>query len=361
MTTDYSDPTTPIPDFPGFPDDDGGLAAEASPHLDSKETSGTADDTHTFRAFAASSCRKDIDFAAKVYEAIDELEFTHKAASFAGCRTSAWFVRHNVTGEIRVASSKCKMRWCPLCIKSRRYVITLAAVNWLADLDRPKFLTLTLKHSNAPLADQIKNLYQLFRDFRRRPWTKKRLKGGIWFFQIKRSKESGQWHPHIHILLDSKFIPKEELSQKWLETTKSSRIIDIRAIHDKRKAAEYVARYAAAPCRLVDYSLDDAVEIVRAMHGLRIVGTFGTAKGCKLTAQKPDDADAWERLDDWKTIELERLRDYRASQIWMAWVKGGKCIIEPDKPKPPPEATAEHFSEPPVSYRQFVFDFNSTM
>ena len=361
MTTDFSDPTLDIPDFPGNFADTGGLAAGSATHLDSKETSEQIYPPHAFRTFAASSCRRDVDFTAKVYKVIDDADGSHKAADFVGCRSSAWFVRHNVTGEIRVASSKCKMRWCPLCIKSRRYVITLAAIGWIKDLDRPKFLTLTLKHNNAPLIDQIKNLYHFFKEFRRRPWTKKRLKGGIWFFQIKRSAESGQWHPHLHILLDSKFIAKEEISQKWLETTKSSKIIDIRAIHDKKKAAEYVARYSAAPCRLVDYSLEDAVEIVRAMHGLRIVGTFGTAKGVKLTAQKPDDADAWEKMGDWNDIELNRLRDYNAAQIWTAWIKGGRCIIEPPKPQPPPDDKFMHFTEPPETFRQSVFEFKQAL
>jgi len=240
-------------------------------------------------------------------------------------------------------------------------VITLASLGWIQTLDRPKFLTLTLKHSNAPLKTQIDTLYKFFREFRRRPWTKKRLRGGIWFFQIKRSKESGQWHPHLHILLDAKYIAKEDLSQKWLEVTKASKIIDIRKIENPKKAAEYVARYAAAPCRLVDYSMDDSIEIVRAMHGQRIVGTFGTAKGVKLTAQKPYDADAWERLENFETIASFRLQDDKAMAIWTAWTKGTCCPILPKQPPPPPEVVALHISEPPVTYRQFAFKFNGVL
>jgi hypothetical protein len=357
MTTDFSDPELPIPNFPSGDAASGGGVTR----LDSKETSGQTTLPGSFRLFAASSCKRDVDFADSVYQAIDAADGSHKAADFIGCRSSAWFVRHNVTGEIRVASSKCKLRWCPLCIKSRRYVITLAAINWLKELDKPKFLTLTLKHSNAPLKEQITALYHYFKEFRRRPWIKKRLHGGIWFFQIKRSEESGQWHPHIHVLLDAKYTPKEALSQKWLECTKSSKIIDIRAIHDKKKAAEYVARYAAAPCRLVDYSLSDAVEIVRAMHGLRIVGTFGTAKGIKLTAQKPDDADAWERLESFDAIALGRWSEPECKEIWLAWQKGTTCSITPDRFKPPPPSEEEQVTEPPITYRQSVFMFQTAL
>jgi hypothetical protein len=347
----------PLPDFPYGEAATGGEA----PHLDSKETSEQTTDTTSYRQFAIAACRRDIDFADSIYQAIDRADSSHKAAVFRGCRTSAWFVRHNVSGEIRVASSKCHARWCPLCIKSRRYVITLAAIKYITAIDRPKFLTLTMKHSNAPLKNQIENLYRNFKEFRRRPWTKKRLKGGIWFFQIKRSEQSGQWHPHLHILLDAKFTPKEEISEKWLETTKSSNIIDIRAIHNAKKAAEYVARYSAAPCRLVDYSIDDALEIVRALHGQRIVGTFGTAKGIKLSAQKPDDAEAWERLDSFSTTALNRHYDPKYRDIWTAWIKGTKTDRTADEFKPPPVLPDEKIIEEPETFRQFTFSFTTAL
>ncbi|GAI69705.1 unnamed protein product, partial [marine sediment metagenome] len=31
------------------------------------------------------------------------------------CRTYAWFAIHETTGSVRVLSSACHLRWCPLC------------------------------------------------------------------------------------------------------------------------------------------------------------------------------------------------------------------------------------------------------
>jgi len=179
-----------------------------------------------------------------------------------------------------------------------------------------------------------------------------KCRGGIWFFQIKRSTDGSQWHPHLHILIDSNYIPKLELSKTWEQSSRGSKIIDIRQIHSAKKAADYVARYAAAPCRLVDYSAEDSVTIAKALHGLRIVGKFGSAKDVQLSPQKPNDADCWEKIADYTHVVLSRHYDDKSAKIWKAWQDNSPlCVL--DKPPKPSDVvpSVDVLNEAPESFR----------
>lgn len=329
------------------------------PSLDTQETTVPPDDHHSYRSFLTSGCKLDMEFAESIYQITDKKSQSSRSAKLSFCRTSAYFVRHRVTGEIRVASSRCKLRWCPLCIRTKRFILVTTIVPWLKKAIKPKFVTLTLKHSNAPLEHQIRSLYDYSRNLRRRPWFKRRCKGGIWFFQLTQNKDDGTWHPHLHLLIEGRYIPQSEFSDVWLDVTGNSKIVHIEAVKDLKKAAEYVARYATAPCRLSDYSLEDAETIFNALHGLRICGTFGTGRQIKLAPQKCEDASDWVELC--KFSEVMKLRndtDFHET-IYKCWVKGEPCDIVP---KPPPDYSLKpeiNLVEIPSTYRQFAFEWGA--
>jgi len=75
------------------------------------------------------------------------------------CRTNAWFAIHMPTRTVRVLSSACRLRWCPLCSKSKSARIVENLKPWLHLSKGSKFLTLTLKHSSESLDAQITRLY----------------------------------------------------------------------------------------------------------------------------------------------------------------------------------------------------------
>jgi hypothetical protein len=327
--------------------------------LDTQETSVPPDDHHSYRSFLASGCSQDMQFAKSIYELTDDRDGSTRAAKFSFCRTSAYFVRHRVSGEVRVASSRCKLRWCPLCIRTKRFILVTTIVPWLKAAVKPKFLTLTLKHSNAPLDHQIRSLYAFSRNLRRRPWFKKRCKGGIWFFQLTQNKDDNTWHPHLHILCEGHYIPQRELSDVWLDVTGNSKIVHIEAVKDVKKAADYVARYATAPCRLSDYSVEDATEIFDALHGMRICGTFGTGRKIKLSPQRCEDADDWIELCKFSEVMKLRSSTEYHQTVYESWVKGVSCPIVP---KPPPDHSKKVeyvLEEKPVTYRQFAFEWGA--
>jgi hypothetical protein len=291
------------------------------------------------------------------YDNLNDLRADSRLLSFDSCRTSAWFVRHKVTGKIRVASKRCGLRWCPLCIHTRRFIITQAVTGWLRKCEKPKFLTLTLKHNTAPLAKQIDSLYGFFKELKRRPWFKKRLKGGVWFFQVKVSAADGLWHPHLHILFEGRFLPHAELSAKWKEITHGSSVVDIRAVTNPKKAVEYVARYAAAPCDLVSLDLQRAVDVIRSLFGRRIVGTFGTGRSIKLAATLPADAADWESLGSFGLVLHNASRGSVDDEFIVAcWRSGESCDVVPAKP-PPVVVQSEILTAEPETFRQALLLF----
>lgn len=353
MTTDYSDPSVDIPDFPGF-----FVPAEGgNPSLDTEGTSEHPTHYATYRDFLVSGCRAQIEAARKVVQVVGAGDPDSRLRAFDQCRTFAWFVRHKVSGKIRVASSRCGHRWCPLCIKTRRFAIVQSVTSWMSKVVQPKFLTLTLKHSNSPLSNQISALYKFFKELKRRPWFKKRVFGGVWFFQVKVSKSDGLFHPHIHILFQGRYLEHDKLCEIWRQITHGSDIVDIRAVKNPKKAAEYVARYASAPCDLSKETEEKAIEIATALYNRRICGSFGLAKGVKFTTSLPDDADQWQKLGSFSTIVKGADWNDIDSEIVKCWKDGTYCrIIPADLPEPPPEINTAT-PDDVVDYTQLLLEF----
>lgn len=181
-------------------------------------------------------------------------------------------------------------------------------------------MTLTLKHSNAPLVTQIEKLYADFQKLRKDKQFKKLCTGGVWFFQIKLIKETQQWHPHIHCILAGKWISKEWLSQKWLRVTKSSFIVDIKMVRDPDSTANEVARYAATPAQIRDLPEELRMEVFDAMHRRRLCGTWGIAKPIQLSPPRSVDKDKYEDIGSFSTVVGLADTDARARRIYLAWV-----------------------------------------
>jgi hypothetical protein len=140
-----------------------------------------------------------------------------------------------------------------------------------------RFITLTLKHSDAPLAVQLTRLISSFKALREHPRISADLTGGAWFIEVKLSKDKSRWHPHLHVIAAGQHINAKTLSQCWLHVTGDSFITDIRAIGAVRERAAYVTKYATKPLHnevtLIPAKLD---EFVTAIKGRRLYQCFGS-------------------------------------------------------------------------------------
>lgn len=195
---------------------------------------------------------------------------------FADCGSSLWLLKDGQ--QLELACNNCHDRLCIPCQKSRQAALVEGIILRMIDSDAEcRFLTLTLKHSDAPLAVQLERLIAAFKSLRKHPEIAPSLSGGAWFIEIKLSKDKARWHPHLHVIAAGSYIDARTLSHCWLQVTGDSYITDIRAIGNIKDRAAYVTKYATKPLHnevtLVPEKLD---EFVVAIKGRRLYQCFGT-------------------------------------------------------------------------------------
>jgi len=141
--------------------------------------------------------------------------------------------------------SYCGNRFCPTCgrIRSRRLLRRIGSVT--AKIvpkkgDTIKLLTLTVPRSRN-LKGTVDELIRSFRRFRQRAWWKKHVRGGAYFIEFKHTANG--WNPHLHVLVESSFMPVKTIRQHW-ERVSTGKIVDIRRI-PIGSAIRYCAKYCA--------------------------------------------------------------------------------------------------------------------
>ena len=332
--------------------------SEISALVQPKETNRRWSTPNTYQELLKREHAAEFRAAEFLYATIDEQEESEKSSLLSACRSSAWFIRNNLTGEVRIASNSCKLRHCPLCAKARQNYITGEVTAWFQKVKHPKLLTLTLRHTSSPLKAQVAFLYKCFQKFRKRKFVTHSMRGGVWFFQVKKSDKDGFWHPHIHALIDSDFMDRKAISSLWAEITVGSNVIDIRAVFDTEKAVKHNARYCATPCELEPLAPWERYELYDCFKGRRLVGCWGSAKDISLRATKPPDSENWINIGTWATVIALAGEDDRADAIINAWRKSEPLpagnSLEPTEREiaglPPPD-------ERPLISQQYCFDF----
>ncbi|MBA7697098.1 hypothetical protein ES703_105756 [subsurface metagenome] len=257
-----------------------------------------------------------------LYKTVDDLDNKNFFSRIEECRSGAFFVRHEETGDVRVRSFHCGLRWCPICASSRQAWISTECERWFRSVTGPRLVTLTVRHTNAPLADQINSLYNHFQKFRKRKFFKDRTRGGVWFFHIKKSQKDHKWHPHLHCLIDSDFLEHEKIMQLWHKITGDSKIVHIKAVTNPTNSVKHAARYSAEPCDLSTLSPIDALEVYYALSGRRLAGTWGTARMISFRPKPEPDAKKWTSIGSYDMVRQLKDSDDNARAIWKAYCLG---------------------------------------
>jgi hypothetical protein len=330
--------------------------------LDSLETSIDSVLPACYNDLRFEKHREELSAAIEMYATLDATTSGHRTFDLTECHHYAWFTRHKITGQVKVQANSCRLRWCPVCAEAKQLRIRDAVSKWLKGFTKPRFITLTCSHSSDTLDVQIDNLYRSFRLLRTHKQISKKLRGGVWFFQLKRGKKDHCWHPHLHVLVDSDYINQKELSLEWLRTTGNSYIVDIRAVKDPGKVADYVSRYCAKPCRLSDFETSDRLEIATVLHGKRLCGTFGSGHQCSFKPVKPEDFAMWQRLGQWSYIVTDRFYKPVSREIIRCWSTGDALaedvcrqnIIDNNPPEAPAYSTIEAVKAQQLRFENFM-------
>ncbi|GAI37074.1 unnamed protein product, partial [marine sediment metagenome] len=83
--------------------------------------------------------------------------------------------------------------------------------------------------------------------------------------------------------------------------------------------ADYVARYSSRPAKLADMPLHDRVEMIQALHGKRLSGTFGTAKTVTLTPPKLENTSEWQQIGYFDEVVASASENPLAKAVLEAW------------------------------------------
>lgn len=252
---------------------------------------------------------------------------------FLACRSQAHFTVNTQTRMVRVSSNGCRNRWCPVCAQAKSRFVAHQVSDWLAEAIRPKLLTLTIRHSDAPLIEQFNALYRHFRNLRRDAFFRCRCAGGIWFLQVKLAKDGKRWHPHIHCVIDSSYMPQIDLSLLWQRITHTSRIVDIRIVREVQDTSDYVSRYVARPSNLAHLSPDQRVELVQSLQRRHVSGTWGSARIIRLSTPTKPPEGVWNILGTWSDVITFAQENSELKQLIKSWKSGQPlpdwCMIEP--------------------------------
>ena len=291
--TQESDPPDPAP---GLPTND-----PASPTAASVLNADRSDDAITFRHSGWRSTRDRVLEALPLADAC-----ASRIKAFSTCGHNAFILRSLHDPDVyRINSSKCKDRFCKPCARERAGRVARTLLDHVAGKEL-RFITLTLKTQTPNLRFELDRLYKAFQALRRRIFWKKHVSGGAALLEVKYNQSSERWHPHLHVLVEGRYVPHTKLAAEWRCVTGDSFIVDIRAVKDNARVTQYICKYATDPIdRSIGRCVDLLSQAIAAFRGRKSCLTFGTWRGV-LLVDKEDEA-------GWRCIaSLNRtLRDAR--------------------------------------------------
>lgn len=205
-------------------------------------------------------------------------------------------------GNRKIASMKCKKRWCPSCA----YHIAAERVAKYKDIARrfawPLFVTLTMRNTIDP--EGLKEMKKAFGKWRRRKLVREKVKSGIVGFEVT-NKGKG-WHPHAHMLLDCRWLSlhvpepnrtdskseKErkckaaaaELERLWCDVLKQE-TASVKVRRGDADALVEVLKYSCKGSELIECQ-GKASDLIDVMESMRLMTTFGEVR--KLLKEEAD-------------------------------------------------------------------------
>lgn len=203
-------------------------------------------------------------------------------AKLNDCVRSPTVITDAAETRVAIAEMRCKHRLCPRCNRSRLLRIRQRLEAITMQFDACRMVTLTLAHSNAPLADQLALLRKAFGRLRRRKSIAHLITGGVYTIEITFNHETNQWHPHLHAILDGQYIPHQILKREWTEVSNGATIVDIRHAYQRSVVVGYITKYVSKGIDTARIPTRALGEYVPAISSMRLVGTFGHAHGWQI-------------------------------------------------------------------------------
>jgi hypothetical protein len=229
-------------------------------------------------------------------------------AKVAGCGDYLVFRHYFTVDKVRLhGASLCRKHLlCPLCAIRRgakslkAYVDRWEVIHAQKPALRPFLVTLTVK-DGPDLEERFKHLYKAQKEL----WQQKHriyaspfdsIEGAVWSYEIKRGSNSGQWHPHLHMIALAEHQPQQAwLSDVWHKITGDSFIVDVRPISQEDPISGFMEVFKYA----VKFSEQEPVDTVHAWQTLaskRLLGSAGAFRGVQVPESLLDDPEGFGEL-----------------------------------------------------------------
>ena len=220
----------------------------------------------------------------------------------------------------------CKNKLCPMCNwrRSMKYSYQTSRIVDDAIKQEPKgrfiFLTLTVKNvQGSDLNKTLSSLTQSFDRLFRRAKVKKNLIGYLRSVEVTHNEITGEYHPHIHVLLmvrpsffQSKkdYITQKEWSKMWSKSLKVDYIpmVDVRAVKETGKGVKgailETAKYPTKPIKLDIENKQVVDDLYNGLYRKRQLGYGGLFKTIKkqLALDDAENGDLIHTSDDSESL-----------------------------------------------------------
>jgi hypothetical protein len=197
---------------------------------------------------------------APMFQALHDCSQTESLIGCAHCGHKWWTV------------TRCRQRVCPICSyrTARKRAQYLKALT--AKMKHPLFLTLTMPRWTGEPKEGIDKIRHCWLRLKHQRLFSN-LKGGAYQIEVK-IKDTG-FHIHMHLLLDSPYIPRTKIFAAWRALLNIPVAqVDIRSAVTDR-AREYITKYTAKSAGF-DSDSSTVVAWYNATKGSRLFATFGT-------------------------------------------------------------------------------------
>lgn len=166
----------------------------------------------------------------------------------------------------------CKNRFCEICslrrrMRIRHQVSEIIRIRIRSRGKRLRMLTLTIPNYPDPRSG-CKIAVASFKKLRKTRFWKSKVSGGAYFLEI--TKPGGAYHCHLHVLLESEYIPQRIVSELW-EVVSPGKIVWVQEI-PAGAGVHYVTKYLS---KAGDDDLSTQ-EMSDALRDFRLFQTFGT-------------------------------------------------------------------------------------
>lgn len=190
---------------------------------------------------------------------------------------------------------------CPVCA-IRRGAKSLAAYLQRWDAIKlanphlvPYLVTLTVKDGE-DLGERFghlkRSLQELFKHKSRgRGCSLDGVAGAVWSYEVKRGKNSGSWHPHLHMIALAESMPDAvALSAEWHNITGDSFIVDVRPISQDDPVSGFIEVFKYA-VKFSDQPPVDTVHAWETLAGKRLLASSGLFRGVVIPESLLDDVE----------------------------------------------------------------------